>query len=42
MVLAAPAASAYRDFMLTVHYEIYDGLPLISKWWTLEVVGFTL
>lgn len=22
--------------MLTVHYEIYDGLPLISKWWTLE------
>jgi hypothetical protein len=23
--------------MLTVHYEIYDGLPLISKWWTLEV-----
>jgi hypothetical protein len=35
VVFAAPAASAYRDFMLTVHYEIYDGLPLISKWWTL-------
>lgn len=37
VVFAAPAASAYRDFMLTVHYEIYDGLPLISKWWTLEM-----
>ena len=36
VTFAAPAASAYRDFMLTVHYEIYDGLPLISKWWTLE------
>jgi hypothetical protein len=36
VTLAAPAGSAYRDFMLTVHYEIYDGLPLISKWWTLE------
>ena len=37
VVFAAPASSAYRDFMLTVHYEIYDGLPLISKWWTLEM-----
>jgi len=39
VVFAAPQHTAYRDYKLTVHYEIYDGLPLISKWFTLEVVA---
>ena len=37
VVFAAPQHTAYRDYKLTMHYEIYDGLPLISKWFTLEV-----
>jgi hypothetical protein len=35
VVFAAPHHTAYRAYKLTVHYEIYDGLPLISKWFTL-------
>lgn len=25
-----------KDVLVTIHYEIYDGIPLISKWFTLE------
>ncbi|WP_202911896.1 NPCBM/NEW2 domain-containing protein [Arenibacter aquaticus] len=29
----------YPDLAVTVHYEIYDGIPLISKWITLKNNG---
>ena len=27
---------AHKQIMVTVHYEMYQGLPLVSKWVTLE------
>ncbi|MDR3252887.1 MAG: hypothetical protein LBT35_04920, partial [Tannerella sp.] len=32
----APAASPVKGMTAYVHYEIYDGLPLMCKWITLE------
>ncbi|MDL5513354.1 NPCBM/NEW2 domain-containing protein [Arenibacter sp. M-2] len=29
----------FQDLLVKVHYEIYDGIPLISKWFTLENRG---
>ncbi|MCX7424512.1 MAG: alpha-galactosidase [Planctomycetia bacterium] len=31
----APAASNLGDLTVSVHYEMYDGIPLVSKWFTL-------
>lgn len=30
------ASSALKDIIVTVHYELYDGLPLIVKWVSIE------
>ncbi len=32
-------ASSKARFLLSVHYQIYDGIPLISKWMTVSNVG---
>ena len=29
----------FQDLQVKVHYEIYDGIPLISKWFTIENKG---
>jgi hypothetical protein len=38
--LASPQLSqkhpTLKDVIVTIHYEIYDGIPLISKWFTLK------
>ena len=36
---AAPAGA--RDVIVRVHYELYDGLPVLSKWLTVENRGET-
>ncbi|MDF1799393.1 MAG: alpha-galactosidase [Planctomycetota bacterium] len=33
------AAERFRGVEVTVHYELYDGLPLFSKWLTLDNAG---
>jgi len=35
-VLSGDIQSFLKDVVVKVHYEIYDGLPLISKWITVE------
>ena len=29
----------FQDLLVKVHYEIYDGIPLISKWFTIDNSG---
>ncbi|MCS4225944.1 alpha-galactosidase [Sphingobacterium sp. BIGb0165] len=36
---AAPAAAALSGIEVKVHYAIYDGIPLISKWVTVQNSG---
>jgi len=36
---AAPAAAALSGIEVKVHYAIYDGIPLISKWVTIQNSG---
>lgn len=36
---AAPAGSALSNLVMRVHYELYDGLPLMAKWVTVENGG---
>lgn len=37
-VFKAPfnAPAAHQGVLITVHYEIYDGIPLLAKWVTVE------
>jgi len=35
------AVSSIKDIQVTVHYELYDGIPLIVKWVSIENKGST-
>ncbi len=37
----APPAGKLNGLKLAVHYELYDGLPLLAKWLTIENTGTT-
>src|SRR5690606_31454522 len=33
---APPAGSALKGVTISVHYELYDGIPVLSKWITVR------